>query len=325
MKRAVPETKPSGERRGVQLARALGWFSVGLGLAQIAAPRAVARLIGVRPHRKHAGWLRALGVRELASGVGLLTRRKAEDWMWTRVAGDALDLTLLGAAFKSRGAQPGRLAAATAAAAGVAALDLWCCRQLNQSASASAGSLPEQREVAGNKGEMSLPGKVASLVTGGKPSPPPVPQGAIYVADFSPLNWLYITYNTVEEAVRVNTNGVNQPAAMKTYRWVDDTTLEIEVREGNRFPDGELLTAHSVKRSFDEQQRWQSPHPPGTHFNVSPLTHCEVMGDYRVRFHYPEPDGLAVGKLRATHIMNTRFWDEIGFGYQRQHSGEGHW
>lgn len=38
----------------------------------------------------------------------------------------------------------------------------------------------------------------------------------------------------------------------------------------------------------------------------------------------PEPDGLAIAKLRATHIMSNRFWEELGFGYVRHHSGEGH-
>ncbi len=33
------------------------------------------------------------------------------------------------------------------------------------------------------------------------------PKGAIHVVDRSPLNWLYITYNTVEELVRPDKNG----------------------------------------------------------------------------------------------------------------------
>lgn len=169
---------------------------------------------------------------------------------------------------------------------------------------------------------MSLIDKVTSTLTGKRANPP---VGAIKVVDPHPYNWLYITYNTVEELVRVNTDGAVEPAAMKTYRWADDRTLEIDVREGERFPDGEPLNAQSVKRSFDEQQRWRAPHPPGTHFNVDPNTTCEVTGEHQVRFHYPEPDGLAVGKLRATHIMSTRFWDELGFGYTRNGSGEGRW
>ncbi len=102
--------------------------------------------------------------------------------------------------------------------------------------------------------------------------------GTVHVVDPSPLNWLHITYNTVEELVRVDTQGKIRPAAMRRYRWVDDRTLEIHVREGERFPDGEPLTASSVKRSFEEVTRWAAPHPPGTRFNIDPRTRCEATG-----------------------------------------------
>ena len=151
------------------------------------------------------------------------------------------------------------------------------------------------------------------------------PVGTVHVVDPSPLNWLYITYNTVEELVRVTKNGTIRPAAMKRYRWADERTLEVEVRDGERFPDGEPLTASSVKRGFDEVMRWAAPHPPGTQLNMLPGTLCEVTGERSVRLHLPEPDGLMLGKLRAMHIMSTRFWDEIGFGYERNGTGEGHW
>lgn len=151
------------------------------------------------------------------------------------------------------------------------------------------------------------------------------PQGSVYVVDPHPLNWLYITYNVVEELVRVNHHGHIEPAAMSSYRWVDDLTFEIEVRKDECFPDASPLDAATVKRSFDELMRWRAPHPPGTHFNLDPRTRCEVVDDRTVRFIFPQTDGLALGKLRAMHIMNPRFWDEVGFGYVRNGSGEGHW
>jgi L-ascorbate metabolism protein UlaG (beta-lactamase superfamily) len=85
---------------GKQLARSLGWFSLGLGIAEVLAPKRLGKLIGA-PGRE---WLlRAAGLREIASGVGLLTAREdagaLSKWMWARVAGDAVDLALLGAAF----------------------------------------------------------------------------------------------------------------------------------------------------------------------------------------------------------------------------------
>ncbi|MGI8531286.1 MAG: ABC transporter substrate-binding protein [Geodermatophilaceae bacterium] len=112
---------------------------------------------------------------------------------------------------------------------------------------------------------------------------------------------------------------------MSLYRWVDERTLEVRIRRDETFPDGQRLTAESVKQAFDEQIRWSAPHPPGTHFNIDRRTRCEVTGPYKVRFHLPEPDGLVVGKLRATHIMSSRFWRDLGFGYASDESGEGHW
>jgi ABC-type transport system substrate-binding protein len=152
------------------------------------------------------------------------------------------------------------------------------------------------------------------------------PIGVVRVVDPSRLNWLYITYNTVEELVRVDARGKIRMAAMKGYRWKDGGhTLEIRMREGEYFPDGEPLTASSVKRSFDESVRWSAPHPPGTHFNPLPGTTCEVVDERTARFRLPAPDGLLLGKLRAIHMMSTRFWEEIGFGYARNGTGEGHW
>ncbi len=170
---------------------------------------------------------------------------------------------------------------------------------------------------------MGLVEKVTSVLTGGGRAGEP--SGTIHIVDPSPLNWLWIQYNTSEELVRVSSNGHIEPAAMENYRWADNRTLEIEVREDERFPDGEPLTAAGVKHSFDEAIRWKAPHPPGTHFNIDPRTSCEVTGERTVRFHFPDPDGLALGKLRAYHIMSTRFWEELGFWYARTGTGEGHW
>lgn len=164
--------------------------------------------------------------------------------------------------------------------------------------------------------------RAASIVGQARPTEP---VGTVKVVDPSPSNWLWITYNVVEELVRVDGDGTIEPAAMSRYRWVDDTTLEVVLREGNRFPDGTLLTSASVRQAFEEMFRWDSPHPPGTHFNLDPRTTLEVVDEGTVRFHLPEPDGFALGKLRAMHLMTDRFWQELGFGYLRHLSGEGHW
>lgn len=120
----------SGGRSGEGLANALGWFSIGLGLAQVAAPRGVARLIGVRDDNENTAIMRTLGMREIASGIGILSQPRHAGWMWTRVAGDMMDLALLGTALNANGTQRNRTVAATAAVLGVTALDVLAGQRL---------------------------------------------------------------------------------------------------------------------------------------------------------------------------------------------------
>ena len=106
------------------LAIALGWFSIALGVAELLAPRRVAGLIGASVNDGTASTIRAYGVREIASGVAILSQPDEPKWLWSRVGGDAVDLASLGAAAGHEAADPGRLCLAAAAVAGVTALDV---------------------------------------------------------------------------------------------------------------------------------------------------------------------------------------------------------
>jgi len=103
------------------VAQGLGWFSVALGAAQLAAPRTLARLIGVKDDDEHSAAMRAVGVREVATGVGILARPRPAGWLWGRVVGDAIDLALLA---KADTKDRGRTVAAMAAVAGVTVPDV---------------------------------------------------------------------------------------------------------------------------------------------------------------------------------------------------------
>src|SRR3712207_9585347 len=60
------------------------------------------------------------------------------------------------------------------------------------------------------------------------------PVGTIHVVDPNPLNWLFITWNTMEETVRTDERGHIVGAVMEDSRWVDDRTFEIDVRRDVR-------------------------------------------------------------------------------------------
>jgi uncharacterized membrane protein len=118
-----------GRGHAMRPARALGWFSVALGAAQLVAPGSLARLIGARDTSGTRLIMRALGARELASGLAILRGERAGRWLWARAVGDAMDLGLLGASWGARRADHMRLGATGAAVAGVAVLDVLAARR----------------------------------------------------------------------------------------------------------------------------------------------------------------------------------------------------
>ena len=132
---------------GERLARALGVFSVGLGLAQILAPHGVTRAIGIEDDDDNRKTMRAVGFRELATGVGLLTQQRPAPFAWGRVTGDAMDLAMLGRAYGNRRNDQRRLAAAAAAVAGVTILDIIASQRLSRAGNGSGITARERQGI----------------------------------------------------------------------------------------------------------------------------------------------------------------------------------
>jgi uncharacterized membrane protein len=128
-----------------RLARTLGLFSVGVGLTRLLAPRTVARAIGLTDDDRNRKTMLAFGVRETATGIGLLARPHPA-FAWARVMGDAMDLAVLGKALISKRGQ-GRVAAATAAVVGVTILDIFAGIKLSRSANGAADDHRRERGI----------------------------------------------------------------------------------------------------------------------------------------------------------------------------------
>ena len=105
-------------------ARALGWASLAIGITEIVAARWLEEQMGIDDHED---LIRGFGVRELATGATILAQpglnKTVAVGMWSRVAGDALDLAALGAAGeKTR--RPSGLATITAMVLTITGLDI---------------------------------------------------------------------------------------------------------------------------------------------------------------------------------------------------------
>ncbi len=117
---------------GESLADFLGVFSIGLGLAQVLAPRGMSKLVGIKDAEGNARLMRTLGAREISNGIAILSRQQPEKALWSRVAGDALDLALLGKTMANPENSRARALFATANVLAVTALDVMAARTLSQ-------------------------------------------------------------------------------------------------------------------------------------------------------------------------------------------------
>ena len=120
--------------------RSLGWLSVALGLPSLLAPRAVAGSLGLDDDDEQQATLRFVGGRELFSAAGLLSGRAPRFFLWSRVAGDAMDLALLRKALVC-GRSDGRTVAATGLVAGLAVVDLLAALRHTRGGAASPTEL----------------------------------------------------------------------------------------------------------------------------------------------------------------------------------------
>ena len=123
------------DRLDTEAAHGLGWASIGIGLAEVAAPKQVQDLLGLEDRPERRGILRVLGLRELMHGFAILTEEKPTPEMansvWARVAGDVLDTALLGlAATKTK--RPGRFLAVAGAVMAIGLMDLLCAKRLGK-------------------------------------------------------------------------------------------------------------------------------------------------------------------------------------------------
>jgi hypothetical protein len=110
------------------LARGLGWFSIARGLTELIAARPLARALGMDDGET---LLQAYGVREIATGIGVLAADDPAPWIWGRVGGDALDLATLATGLDEDNPQRANVGLAIAAVAAVTAVDLVCATGLS--------------------------------------------------------------------------------------------------------------------------------------------------------------------------------------------------
>jgi ABC-type transport system substrate-binding protein len=141
----------------------------------------------------------------------------------------------------------------------------------------------------------------------------PAPRGELRIVDKSPVNWIWIAFNVLEHLIELDKEGKLVPGLATGWRWLDDHTLEVSLRQGVTFHNGEDFDAEIVKLNWDENIRSRQPHTV-EYLTFNPGSRLEIVDQYTVRFLFPKPDGAALSRLTALHMANRQFYREQGWG-----------
>ncbi len=124
----LPDLRPPP---AADLARALGVFSIALGLSEVLFGKAVSRMAGVPAQRTLT---RLFGLREIAVGAAILVNPRSPALLWARVAGDALDLAAVATGANRANPYRKKVGIALATLAAVTILDIAVARRLEEEA-----------------------------------------------------------------------------------------------------------------------------------------------------------------------------------------------
>jgi len=142
----------------------------------------------------------------------------------------------------------------------------------------------------------------------------PAPRGKLRVVDTDSSNFGLFAWNIFDHLVEIDKEGQLVPRLATSWRWLDDHTLEMTLRQGVKFHNGEVFNADIVKLNWDENLRLRQPHRSGDYWNFKPGSRLEIVDPHTVRFVFPEPDGGAMARLVLMHMANRQFHHELGWG-----------
>lgn len=142
----------------------------------------------------------------------------------------------------------------------------------------------------------------------------PAPRGELRIVDPHITNFASIVFNVFEHLMEIDKDGRLVLRLATGWQWLDDRTLDVTLRQGVTFHNGEVLDAEIVKLNMEESRKLQHMFHFSKHLQFKPGLHMEIIDPYTIRFIFPEPDGMALARLTYIHIANRQFYRELGWG-----------
>lgn len=119
----------------------------------------------------------------------------------------------------------------------------------------------------------------------------------------------WITELIWDRLLRVGPDGLPQTWAAESYEWVDETTIEVTLREGMTWHDGQPVTTDDVVFSFEAPRGEEVPmYKPF----VSNIDKVEAVDERTVRFTLNQPSAaFLVTSLAKVNLVPRHVWEPI--------------
>jgi peptide/nickel transport system substrate-binding protein len=119
----------------------------------------------------------------------------------------------------------------------------------------------------------------------------------------------WITELIWDRLLRIGPDGLPQPWAAESYSWVDETTIDVTLRAGMSWHDGQPVTAEDVAFSFRAPLGDEVPmYKPF----VTSIDDIEILDESTVRFHLTAPSAaFLTATLAKVNLVPRHVWGPI--------------
>lgn len=119
----------------------------------------------------------------------------------------------------------------------------------------------------------------------------------------------WITELIWDRLLRIGPDGLPQPWAAESYKWVDETTVELKLRNDMKWHDGKPVTVDDVKFSYEAALGEEAPMYKPFVGNIQAI---ETPGDNVIIFKLAKPSAaFLTGSLAKLNIIPKHIWEPI--------------
>lgn len=129
-----------------------------------------------------------------------------------------------------------------------------------------------------------------------------------------------VVINMFDTLLTRGKDGKLEPGLATEWKWLDDNTIQLKLRRGVKFHDGEPFNAEAVKFSFSEK-RITIPKTGLRMMALREIKRVDIVDDYTVNVVTSKPDPVLLAKMTLFGglIVPPKYIQEKGDDYFAQH------